>query len=445
MEALLFAEAEGFCPEGRPPPWPPAHERAGDRVPGRWLAHPIDPASRIPFLHTIRGGATIVPPGHEFVGRGFLDCRQVPVEALARWYCEWLVEIAIVSGQACDGSWKLGGNVLRRKPALEGEDARTVARHPVDASEQQQSRDKKTRMTNEAVTGLRVQAVDRTFNFPHSTICNALKIVDQDLNLRGGSSWAETNALRLSAAFRVTPVLRRVRGKTAEQVAEQGVKKEIQPHVKIEKEDDKFPIVAGDVPRQTKKKGGRVKIEKDGKKENKVYKRRVETDVKRRCANRLEGWETKLHYSQCDGGVYKSVLAIDNTGSDVQWRPRLATDEAAQAYKKDSATGASEDFGVASPPNSEDDYTEKTERSGPGDRLPMARDVPTFENLAERLKDYFGAEEPPSGSMLPSTRQLRYVLYIWRHWNVSGRHHLVWGEVSTRTETSRWMENWRKA
>ena len=26
----------------------------------------------------------------------------------------------------------------------------------------------------------KVQAVDRTFNFPHSTICNALKIVDQD-------------------------------------------------------------------------------------------------------------------------------------------------------------------------------------------------------------------------------------------------------------------------
>ena len=29
-------------------------------------------------------------------------------------------------------------------------------------------------------------------------------------------------------------------------------------------------------------------------------------------------------------GVYKSVLAIDNTGSDVQWRPRLATDEASE-------------------------------------------------------------------------------------------------------------------
>ncbi|CAE7471487.1 unnamed protein product [Symbiodinium necroappetens] len=310
------------------------------------------------------------------------------------------------------------------------------------------------------------------------------------------------------------PVLRRVRGKTAEQVAEQGVKKEIQPHVKIEKEDDKFPIVAGDVPRQTKKKGGRVKIEKDGKKENKVYKRRVETDIKRSydqlhsepthdeiaagtesirkelkvsvgarlrmspkqgqdgapiaCkAGRqsfitLSVMEAEL-YAATQGcnfldsigavldepvpGVYKSVLAIDNTGSDVQWRlERLRTSGClGGTYKKDSATGASEDFGVASPPNSEDDYTEKTERSGPGDRLPMARDVPTFENLAERLKDYFGAEEPPSGSMLPSTRQLRYVLYIWRHWNVSGRHHLVWGEVSTRTETSRWMENWRKA
>ena len=27
---------------------------------------------------------------------------------------------------------------------------------------------------------VKVQAVDRTFNFPHSTICNALKIIDKD-------------------------------------------------------------------------------------------------------------------------------------------------------------------------------------------------------------------------------------------------------------------------
>ncbi|CAE7365838.1 unnamed protein product, partial [Symbiodinium microadriaticum] len=257
----------------------------------------------------------------------------------------------------------------------------------------------------------------------------------------------------------VTPVLRRVRGKTAEQVAEQGVKKEIQPHVKIEKEDDKFPIVAGDVPRQTKKKGGRVKIEKDGKKENKVYKRRVETDVKRlqecagdrqyrqRCAvevrQLMRRWGVS-DFQHTQLNCFSKIMAKLQTKIAAAILA-VASMLAAQAYKKDSATGASEDFGVASPPNSEDDYTEKTERSGPGDRLPMARDVPTFENLAERLKDYFGAEEPPSGSMLPSTRQLRYVLYIWRHWNVSGRHHLVWGEVSTRTETSRWMENWRKA
>ncbi|CAE7207099.1 RE1 [Symbiodinium natans] len=66
-------------------------------------------------------------------------------------------------------------------------------------------------------------------------------------------------------------------------------------------------------------------------------------------------------------------------------------------------------------------------------------------DLAERLKNYFGAEEPPAGSMLPSTRQLRYVLYIWRHRNISGRHHLLWSEVCTRAEISKWIETWRHA
>ena len=61
-------------------------------------------------------------------------------------------------------------------------------------------------------------------------------------------------------------------------------------------------------------------------------------------------------------------------------------------------------------------------------------------DLVRRLGARLGDEPPPSH--LPTTRQLRYVLYTWRHKHLAGRTQLMWIHLATRTATSEWLARW---
>ena len=43
----------------------------------------------------------------------------------------------------------------------------------------------------------------------------------------------------------------------------------------------------------------------------------------------------------------------------------------------------------------------------------------------------------------PTTRQLKYVLWLWRHGNVSGRYQLRWSDVNNRTRISNFIHAWK--
>ena len=61
-------------------------------------------------------------------------------------------------------------------------------------------------------------------------------------------------------------------------------------------------------------------------------------------------------------------------------------------------------------------------------------------DLVRRLGDRLGDEPPPNH--IPTTRQLRYVLYTWRHRQVAGRTQLMWVHLATRSATSEWLARW---
>ena len=60
-------------------------------------------------------------------------------------------------------------------------------------------------------------------------------------------------------------------------------------------------------------------------------------------------------------------------------------------------------------------------------------------DLIERLGLQLGHEEPGAGSAQPTTKQLKFVLYIWRKRDLQGRTVLTWGDISTRTAISEWI------
>ena len=66
------------------------------------------------------------------------------------------------------------------------------------------------------------------------------------------------------------------------------------------------------------------------------------------------------------------------------------------------------------------------------------------EDLINRLVPRLGtADHFPA--TLPTTRQFRYLLYIWRHRGLSGRTQIRWATVSSRTTISAWIANWKEA
>ena len=57
--------------------------------------------------------------------------------------------------------------------------------------------------------------------------------------------------------------------------------------------------------------------------------------------------------------------------------------------------------------------------------------------LADRLVSQVGV------SPGPTLRQLKYVLWLWRHGNVSGRYQLRWSDVNNRTRVSNFIHAWK--
>ena len=66
------------------------------------------------------------------------------------------------------------------------------------------------------------------------------------------------------------------------------------------------------------------------------------------------------------------------------------------------------------------------------------------EDLINRLTPRLGTTDHFPAT-LPTTRQLRYLLYIWRHRGLSGRTQIRWATVSSRTMISAWIANWKEA
>ena len=61
----------------------------------------------------------------------------------------------------------------------------------------------------------------------------------------------------------------------------------------------------------------------------------------------------------------------------------------------------------------------------------------------KRLGVLLGGEPAPEGR--PTTRQLRYILYVWRHERLAGRTELTWEVVASRAMTSQWIHRWKDA
>ena len=66
------------------------------------------------------------------------------------------------------------------------------------------------------------------------------------------------------------------------------------------------------------------------------------------------------------------------------------------------------------------------------------------EDLINRLVPRLGTTDHFPAT-LPTTRQLRYLLYIWRHRGLAGRTQIRWATVSSRTMISAWIANWKEA
>ena len=63
-------------------------------------------------------------------------------------------------------------------------------------------------------------------------------------------------------------------------------------------------------------------------------------------------------------------------------------------------------------------------------------------DLTRRLGGQLGDEPPPAH--LPTTRQLRYVLWTWRHFELAGRTQILWVNLATRSAVSDWLARWNR-
>ncbi|CAE7439048.1 RE1 [Symbiodinium microadriaticum] len=61
------------------------------------------------------------------------------------------------------------------------------------------------------------------------------------------------------------------------------------------------------------------------------------------------------------------------------------------------------------------------------------------QDVVDRLAPQLGYNEPGAGSTQPTTKQLKYVLYLWRRRDLQGRVVLTWPDIANRQEISSWI------
>ena len=64
-------------------------------------------------------------------------------------------------------------------------------------------------------------------------------------------------------------------------------------------------------------------------------------------------------------------------------------------------------------------------------------------DLITRLLPVLGVMEPRAGSVQPSTRQYKYILWLWRSKSLAGRVVLSWHDVATRSQVSQWIQRYK--
>ena len=60
-------------------------------------------------------------------------------------------------------------------------------------------------------------------------------------------------------------------------------------------------------------------------------------------------------------------------------------------------------------------------------------------DLVARLSPELDLREPGPSSLHPTTKQLKYVLWLWRQKDLTGRVALKWDDLATRTAISSWI------
>ena len=64
------------------------------------------------------------------------------------------------------------------------------------------------------------------------------------------------------------------------------------------------------------------------------------------------------------------------------------------------------------------------------------------EVLANRLAPNLASGHFPS-RVLPSTKQLKFVLYLWRKKELNFKTHLQWSDINTKHRISQWIHHWK--
>ena len=64
-------------------------------------------------------------------------------------------------------------------------------------------------------------------------------------------------------------------------------------------------------------------------------------------------------------------------------------------------------------------------------------------DLVARLAMRLATEDRSNHRVLPTIKQMKYVLYLWRARDLSGRARITWANVNNRSRISMWIDSWK--
>ena len=64
-------------------------------------------------------------------------------------------------------------------------------------------------------------------------------------------------------------------------------------------------------------------------------------------------------------------------------------------------------------------------------------------HLVPSLASKLSPDEGPGHRVLPTVRQMKFVLWLWRSKDLSGRARIKWPDVNIRSRISMWIEAWK--